>query len=72
LLSDSARAKQRHLRRLVICEPRLDAAGAIVYDDGSVRTKRGHMEGGPEQGGEGEKEGERQKQDVVVVSVIFT
>jgi hypothetical protein len=30
------------------------------------------MEGGPEQGGEGEKEGERQKQDVVVVSVIFT
>ena len=51
------RAKQRHLRRLVICEPRLDAAGAIVYDDGSVRTKRGHMEGGPEQGGEGGREG---------------
>jgi hypothetical protein len=56
-LSDSVRAKQRHLRRLVICEPRLDAAGAIVYDDGSVRTKRGHMEGGPEQGGEGGREG---------------
>ena len=73
MLSDSARAKQRHLRRLVICEPRLDAAGAIVYDDGSVRTKRGDRRAVPnKEAREGEKEGERQKQDVVVVSVIST
>ena len=41
-------AHERDLGSLVICEPRLDAARAIVYDDRSGVWNRGTKSGGRE------------------------